>query len=78
MSNFILNGNRLTNSNTFNCIIIVYTYFIVYILPLLLKLCYYVEDVLKDDKGECVICLEELTQGDTIARLPCLCIYHKT
>lgn len=37
-----------------------------------------VEDVLKDDKGECVICLEELTQGDTIARLPCLCIYHKT
>lgn len=40
--------------------------------------CYFVEDVLKDDKGECVICLEELIQGDTIARLPCLCIYHKT
>lgn len=39
---------------------------------------YFIEDVLKDDKGECVICLEELTQGDTIARLPCLCIYHKT
>ncbi|XP_025416365.1 E3 ubiquitin-protein ligase ZNRF2 isoform X2 [Sipha flava] len=38
----------------------------------------YNEDVLKDDKGECVICLEELIQGDTIARLPCLCIYHKT
>lgn len=36
------------------------------------------EDVLSEDKGECVICLEELTQGDTIARLPCLCIYHKT
>uniref|UniRef100_A0A2S2PS00 E3 ubiquitin-protein ligase ZNRF1 n=1 Tax=Schizaphis graminum TaxID=13262 RepID=A0A2S2PS00_SCHGA len=38
----------------------------------------YNEDVLKDDKGECVICLEELIQGDTIARLPCLCVYHKT
>jgi len=38
----------------------------------------YNEDVLIEDKGECVICLEDLTQGDTIARLPCLCIYHKT
>ncbi|KAE8747789.1 hypothetical protein FOCC_FOCC005401 [Frankliniella occidentalis] len=37
----------------------------------------YNEDVLTDDKGECVICLEDLLQGDTIARLPCLCIYHK-
>lgn len=37
----------------------------------------YNEDVLADDKGECVICLEDLLQGDTIARLPCLCIYHK-
>ncbi|CAG5116484.1 unnamed protein product [Candidula unifasciata] len=37
----------------------------------------YNEDVLSEDKGECVICFEELTQGDTIARLPCLCIYHK-
>uniref|UniRef100_A0A0B6ZWS6 E3 ubiquitin-protein ligase ZNRF1 n=1 Tax=Arion vulgaris TaxID=1028688 RepID=A0A0B6ZWS6_9EUPU len=37
----------------------------------------YNEDVLTEDKGECVICFEELTQGDTIARLPCLCIYHK-
>ncbi|KAJ3661469.1 hypothetical protein Zmor_005864 [Zophobas morio] len=37
----------------------------------------YNEDVLTDDKGECVICLEELSQGDVIARLPCLCIYHK-
>lgn len=37
----------------------------------------YNEDVLTCDKGECVICLEELQQGDTIARLPCLCIYHK-
>ncbi|CAH1779024.1 unnamed protein product [Owenia fusiformis] len=38
----------------------------------------YNEDVLTEDKGECVICLEDLVQGDTIARLPCLCIYHKT
>nr|XP_027208875.1 E3 ubiquitin-protein ligase ZNRF1-like [Penaeus vannamei] len=38
----------------------------------------YNEDVLTEDKGECVICLEDLCQGDTIARLPCLCIYHKT
>ncbi|XP_077542542.1 E3 ubiquitin-protein ligase ZNRF1 [Haemaphysalis longicornis] len=37
----------------------------------------YNDDVLTEDKGECVICLEELAQGDTIARLPCLCIYHK-
>ena len=37
----------------------------------------FAEDVLTEDKGECVICLEELLQGDTIARLPCLCIYHK-
>ncbi|XP_046992963.1 E3 ubiquitin-protein ligase ZNRF1 isoform X1 [Schistocerca americana] len=38
----------------------------------------YNEDVLADDKGECVICLEDLQQGDIIARLPCLCIYHKS
>lgn len=37
----------------------------------------YNEDVLSKDAGECAICLEELQQGDTIARLPCLCIYHK-
>lgn len=37
----------------------------------------YNEDVLTDDKGECVICFEDLVKGDTIARLPCLCIYHK-
>ncbi|XP_063221167.1 E3 ubiquitin-protein ligase ZNRF1 isoform X2 [Bacillus rossius redtenbacheri] len=38
----------------------------------------YNEDVLTEDKGECVICFEDLQQGDTIARLPCLCIYHKS
>ncbi|KAI4885841.1 hypothetical protein NFI96_012901 [Prochilodus magdalenae] len=37
----------------------------------------YNEDVLAKDTGECAICLEDLEQGDTIARLPCLCIYHK-
>ncbi|KAL0171160.1 hypothetical protein M9458_031471, partial [Cirrhinus mrigala] len=39
--------------------------------------CVFSEDVLTKDTGECAICLEELVQGDTIARLPCLCIYHK-
>lgn len=38
---------------------------------------YFSEDVLADAKGECVICLEDLNPGDIIARLPCLCIYHK-
>ncbi|XP_053201370.1 E3 ubiquitin-protein ligase ZNRF1-like [Panonychus citri] len=37
----------------------------------------YNEDILTEDKGECVICLDDLSQGDIIARLPCLCIYHK-
>lgn len=37
----------------------------------------YNEDVLTEDKGECVICLEDMEQGDTISRLPCLCVYHK-
>uniref|UniRef100_A0A4W4FPQ6 RING-type E3 ubiquitin transferase n=1 Tax=Electrophorus electricus TaxID=8005 RepID=A0A4W4FPQ6_ELEEL len=34
-------------------------------------------DVLSKDSGECSICLEDLFQGDTIARLACLCVYHK-
>uniref|UniRef100_A0A182YF14 E3 ubiquitin-protein ligase ZNRF1 n=1 Tax=Anopheles stephensi TaxID=30069 RepID=A0A182YF14_ANOST len=37
----------------------------------------YEQDCLADAKGECVICLEDLCPGDIIARLPCLCIYHK-
>ncbi|CAG9803314.1 unnamed protein product [Chironomus riparius] len=37
----------------------------------------YNEDVLNDPKGECVICLDDLNAGDVIARLPCLCVYHK-
>uniref|UniRef100_T1JMQ5 E3 ubiquitin-protein ligase ZNRF1 n=1 Tax=Strigamia maritima TaxID=126957 RepID=T1JMQ5_STRMM len=39
----------------------------------------YNEDILTVDKdAECVICFDDLKQGDTIARLPCLCIYHKS
>ncbi|XP_054631653.1 E3 ubiquitin-protein ligase znrf1 isoform X4 [Dunckerocampus dactyliophorus] len=38
----------------------------------------YNDDVLPRDAGECVICLEELQQGDAVARLPCLCVYHKS
>lgn len=45
--------------------------------PLMLLCLPLPDDVLTKDAGECVICLEELLQGDTIARLPCLCIYHK-
>uniref|UniRef100_A0A0K0DLD4 E3 ubiquitin-protein ligase ZNRF1 n=1 Tax=Angiostrongylus cantonensis TaxID=6313 RepID=A0A0K0DLD4_ANGCA len=37
----------------------------------------YNDDVLTEDKGECSICLEEMLTGAIIARLPCLCIYHK-
>uniref|UniRef100_UPI00358E8DFF E3 ubiquitin-protein ligase ZNRF1-like isoform X1 n=1 Tax=Myxine glutinosa TaxID=7769 RepID=UPI00358E8DFF len=37
----------------------------------------YNDDVLRKDSGECSICLEELKQGEAIARLPCLCVYHK-
>lgn len=37
----------------------------------------YNKDVLNANKGECSICFDEMTSGDTIARLPCLCIYHK-
>lgn len=37
----------------------------------------YAADVLSKDSGECSICLEDLVQGETIARLACLCVYHK-
>lgn len=37
----------------------------------------YNDDVLTADKGECSICLDDMSEGDNIARLPCLCIYHK-
>ncbi|KAJ8336514.1 hypothetical protein SKAU_G00377340 [Synaphobranchus kaupii] len=35
-------------------------------------------DTLNKDSGECSICLEDLLQGETIARLACLCVYHKS
>ncbi|KAM4605129.1 uncharacterized protein ACJ7VT_017412 [Polymixia lowei] len=38
----------------------------------------YNTDVLSKDSGECSICLEDLMQGETIARLACLCVYHKS
>ncbi|KAM9323232.1 uncharacterized protein KZ484_021344 [Pholidichthys leucotaenia] len=38
----------------------------------------YNTDVLSKDSGECSICLEDLVQGETIARLACLCVYHKS
>ncbi|XP_067109404.1 E3 ubiquitin-protein ligase ZNRF1 [Osmerus mordax] len=38
----------------------------------------YNTDVLSKDSGECSICLEDLLQGETIARLACLCVYHKS
>jgi len=38
----------------------------------------YNEDVLSSSAGECIICFEEMETGDNIARLPCLCIYHKS
>lgn len=37
----------------------------------------YNEDVLTSDAGECIICLDDMCAGDRIARLQCLCIYHK-
>ncbi|XP_022645822.1 E3 ubiquitin-protein ligase ZNRF1-like [Varroa jacobsoni] len=40
----------------------------------------YNEELLTEARpdSECVICLEEFAAGQTIARLPCLCIYHKS
>ncbi|KAL4657225.1 E3 ubiquitin-protein ligase ZNRF1-like [Arapaima gigas] len=38
----------------------------------------YNTDTLAKDSGECSICLEDLLQGETIARLACLCVYHKS
>uniref|UniRef100_W5LXN3 RING-type E3 ubiquitin transferase n=1 Tax=Lepisosteus oculatus TaxID=7918 RepID=W5LXN3_LEPOC len=37
-----------------------------------------VADILTRDSGECSICLEDLLQGQTISRLACLCVYHKS
>lgn len=37
----------------------------------------YNRDVVQSNMGECSICLEDMDVGSVIARLPCLCIYHK-
>ncbi|CAK5079867.1 unnamed protein product [Meloidogyne enterolobii] len=37
----------------------------------------YNEEILADKKDECPICLEDMDSGNLIARLPCLCIFHK-
>jgi len=38
----------------------------------------YNEDVVIFEKEiECIICLENMDRGQKIARLECLCIYHK-
>jgi len=37
----------------------------------------YNADVLAADAGECIICFDDMLKGQTIARLPCLCVYHK-
>jgi len=39
----------------------------------------FVEEILmKDLDSECCICFEQFETGNTVARLPCLCIFHKT
>ena len=41
------------------------------------KLTYNEETVEEEREEECIICLEDFVVGETIARLPCLCVYHK-
>lgn len=41
------------------------------------KDCWVVTEDEKQEKAECVICFEEFEEGDAIARLECLCRYHK-
>lgn len=41
------------------------------------KDCWAITDEKKQEKAECVICFEEFEEGDLIARLECLCRYHK-
>uniref|UniRef100_A0A914LNC0 RING-type E3 ubiquitin transferase n=1 Tax=Meloidogyne incognita TaxID=6306 RepID=A0A914LNC0_MELIC len=38
----------------------------------------YNEEILAVKKDECPICLEDMDMGNLIARLPCLCIFHKS
>lgn len=41
------------------------------------RLTYNVDKIATDRDEECVVCFETFSAGDLIARLPCLCIYHK-
>ncbi|XP_063723123.1 E3 ubiquitin-protein ligase znrf2-like [Symsagittifera roscoffensis] len=41
------------------------------------RLTYNVEKLENDKDEECVICFEDFLKDECIARLPCLCIYHK-
>lgn len=38
---------------------------------------FYNDDTATSNLGECVICFDDMEEGSTIARLPCLCVYHK-
>ncbi|XP_065187737.1 E3 ubiquitin-protein ligase ZNRF1-like isoform X2 [Sycon ciliatum] len=38
----------------------------------------YNADTLTVAAGECIICFEDMEVGNVIARLPCLCQFHKT
>jgi E3 ubiquitin-protein ligase ZNRF1/2 len=38
----------------------------------------YNEEILTVNRGECSICLDDLDVGETVARLECLCLFHKT
>uniref|UniRef100_A0AC34GCG9 RING-type domain-containing protein n=1 Tax=Panagrolaimus sp. ES5 TaxID=591445 RepID=A0AC34GCG9_9BILA len=37
----------------------------------------YNEEILTSDRGECSICLDEMEIGNNVARLECLCLFHK-
>uniref|UniRef100_A0AC35GF38 RING-type domain-containing protein n=1 Tax=Panagrolaimus sp. PS1159 TaxID=55785 RepID=A0AC35GF38_9BILA len=37
----------------------------------------YNEEILTSDRGECSICLDDMEIGNTVARLECLCLFHK-
>ncbi len=41
------------------------------------RLSYNADRLEQDRHDECVICFEDFLKGELIARLPCLCIYHK-
>ncbi|KAI3386084.1 hypothetical protein SNEBB_001051 [Seison nebaliae] len=38
---------------------------------------YNIDEVDDESLNECSICLDTMKKGDKIARLPCLCVFHK-